>query len=79
MFINISKSENNENYIIFLSKVAILFDLDPFFDVYEVLKNQNILNDQDAISLEVCKELIEKLAGLVKKKSDRKMSVSYWE
>ena len=40
-------------------------------------KNQNILNDQDAISLEVCKELIEKLAGLVKKKSDRKMSVSY--
>lgn len=79
MYVNISKSENNENYIIFLSKVAILFDLDPFFDVYEVLKNQNILNDQDAISLEVYKELIEKLAGLVKKMSDRKMSVSYWD
>ena len=79
MYVNISKSENNENYIIFLSEVAILFDLDPFFDVYEVLKNQNILNDQDAISLEVYKELIEKLAGLVKKKSDRKMSVSYWD
>jgi len=79
LFINISKSENNENYLTFLSKVANLsdLDLDPFFDVYEVLKTQNILNDQDAISLEVYKELIEKLAGLVKKKSDRKMSVSY--
>lgn len=79
LFVNISKSLNYENYNIFLSKVANLsdLDLDPFFDVYDYLKVKNILKEDDAITLEYYGEFINKLSGLIKKKSDRKMSVIY--
>jgi hypothetical protein len=77
LFVNITKSLNFENYNTFLSKVANLsdLDLDPFIDIYDLIKSQNILKDQAAIDLENYKELIDKLMTLVKRKSDRKMSV----
>ena len=79
LFINISKSFNIENYNNFLTKVANLsdLDLDPFFDIYDLLKAQNILNEQDEIILENYKEFIGKLSSMILRKSDRKMSVIY--
>jgi len=77
LFNNILKSSNFENYNNFLSKVANLsdLDLDTFSYIYEILKSQNILIDQDEIALENYREFIEYLSHLVIKKSDRKMSV----
>ena len=78
LFINITKSLNYDNYNTFLNKLANLsdLDLDPFIDIYELIKSQNILKDKEVESLELYREFIEKLSGLIKRKSDRKMSVN---
>lgn len=77
LFLNITKSLNYDNYNNFLSKVANLsdLDLDPFLEIYELIKNLNYLTYQDTINLENYKIIIDKLISLIKRKSDRKMSV----
>ena len=77
LFLNITKSLNYENYNNFLSKIANLsdLDLDPFLDIYELIKSKNILSEQDLITLERYKQIIDQLTSLIKRKSDRKMSV----
>ncbi len=79
LFINITKSLNCDNYNNFLSKIANLsdLDLDPFLEIYELVNNQNYLSQQDLLNLESYKQFIDKLITLIKRKSDRKMSVIY--
>jgi hypothetical protein len=79
LFLNISKSLNYENYNNFLSKIANLsdLDLDPFLEIYELVNNQNYLSQQDLLNLESYKMILDKLISLIKRKSDRKMSVNY--
>lgn len=79
LFINIGKSVKHENYNNFIVKVANLSDLDtdPFLDIYEMLKAENSLKDENAVLLENFKEIIEIINGKIKKKSDRKMSVDF--
>lgn len=78
LFLNITKSLNYENYNTFLSKIANLsdLDLDPFLEIYELIKNQKLLNEEEAKMLESFKEIIDQLVSLIKRKSDRKMSVT---
>jgi hypothetical protein len=79
LFVNISKCSNNENYVNFVNKISNLSDLDlePFTDIYDILKAENILKDKEAVTLENYKEIIEIFKEKVNRKSDRKMSVPY--
>lgn len=79
LFLNITKSLNYDNYNNFLSKIANLsdLDLDPFLEIYDLVKNQNCLSQQDLLNLESYKMIIDKMITLIKRKSDRKMSVNY--